>query len=173
MDISSEEDSEEILVQHGPETLDEWKTRLLTKLNTKFSSMNNIGKESDIYRNQVHKIRAIVDVQKIVELFQKCQLPTCSAVANVKANSVKGGVLKIEWVCGNSHHGSWVSSEVLCEKKNQKVFVNTLLMAAGILLKCYCSEFFDPHFFSLIKRTFLPDLFTTNRIEIGQFKPIL
>ena len=134
MDISSEEDSEEILVQHGPETLEEWKTRLLTKLNTKFSSMNNIGKESDIYRNQVHKIRAIVDVQKIVELFQKCQLPTCSAVANVKANSVKGGVLKIEWVCGNSHHGSWVSSEVLCEKKNQKVFVNTLLMAAGILL---------------------------------------
>jgi hypothetical protein len=40
-------------------------------------------------------------------------------------------------------------------------------------LKCYCSEFFDPHFFSLIKSAFLPDLFTTNRIEIGQFKPIL
>ena len=41
------------------------------------------------------------------------------------------------------------------------------------LLKCYCSEFFDPHFFSLIKSAFLPDLFTTNRIKIGQFKPIL
>jgi hypothetical protein len=46
-------------------------------------------------------------------------------------------------------------------------------LPSPIFLKCYCSEFFDPHFFSLIKSAFLPDLFTTNRIEIGQFKPIL
>ena len=45
-----------------------------------------------------------------------------------------GGILKVEWTCANSHHRCWASSDVLCEKKNQKVYVNTLLLSASILL---------------------------------------
>jgi hypothetical protein len=40
-------------------------------------------------------------------------------------------------------------------------------------LKVLLRRIFQTHFFSLIESAFLPDQFTTNRIEIGQFKPIL
>jgi solute carrier family 8 (sodium/calcium exchanger) len=38
------------------------------------------------------------------------------------------------WTCENGHADDWTSSKVLCEKRGQKVFVNTLLMAASILI---------------------------------------
>ena len=39
------------------------------------------------------------------------------------------------WVCANLHHGFWLSSEVLCKKSNQNVFVNTVLLSAAVLLR--------------------------------------
>ena len=133
METSDREDADAPL-KYGPETREECTTRLLTKVKNKFKSMNNVGKESALYPTQVQKVRAIVDVQKILQLFQKCQLAACSANCNVKEYSVEGGVVKVEWVCANLHHGFWLSSEVLCEKSNQNVFVNTVLLSAAVLL---------------------------------------
>ena len=81
--ISSNKDEEDMETSDGedadtppkydPETRDECTTRLLTEVKDKFESMN-VGKESALYTTQVEKVRVIVDVQKILQLFQKCQL---------------------------------------------------------------------------------------------------
>ena len=133
MDINDEH-AEDDSVQFGPETHEEWTKKLKTKLNNRFQAINNIGKTSQLYINKVKKDRAIVDVQNIIQLFHTCLLSTCSAKAHVKEYCMAGGILKVEWTCANSHHGCWASSDVLCEKKNQKVYVNTLLLSASILL---------------------------------------
>ncbi len=50
------------------------------------------------------------------------------------SNTIEGGVLKISWICCNGHAGSWTSSTFLCEKKRQKVYTNTVLLAAGVFI---------------------------------------
>ena len=80
----SDEHAEEDSVQFGPETLEEWTTKLKTKLNNRFQAINNIGKTSQLYINKVKKDQAIVDVQNIIQLFHTCLLSTCSAKAHVK-----------------------------------------------------------------------------------------
>ena len=67
-------------------------------------------------------------------MFQVCQLKTCLANSEVKSWHIAGGVLHITWTCANGHSDQWTSSKVLCKKKGQNVFVNTILMAAAILI---------------------------------------
>ncbi|CAB3978544.1 Hypothetical predicted protein, partial [Paramuricea clavata] len=67
-------------------------------------------------------------------MFQNCHIKTCMAKGEVKGWHIKGGVLHVMWTCENGHADDWTLSKVLCEKRGQKVFVNTLLMAASILI---------------------------------------
>ena len=38
-------------VQYGPETREQWRKRLITKLNEKFEEMNSCSKQSDEHKN--------------------------------------------------------------------------------------------------------------------------
>ena len=67
-------------------------------------------------------------------MFNKCQVSECVAKAEVKRWQIKGGVVGFLWACADGHTDHWMSSHVLCEKRGQKVFVNTLLMASSILI---------------------------------------
>ena len=68
----------------------------------------------------------------LLEMFKKCQLDTCKAKAEVKSWQIKGGLIDILWACADGHTDHWISSHILCEKRGQKVFVNTLLIASSI-----------------------------------------
>jgi hypothetical protein len=135
MEISYGDDcgSIEVVVeqQYGPETREEWKTRLQSKLKEKFEAMNV---QSDEHKKYFSQDRVVVDVDIILNMFQNCQIKTCMAKGEVKGWHIKGGVLHVMWTCENGHADDWTSSKVLCEKRGQKVFVNTLLMAASILI---------------------------------------
>ena len=45
-----------------------------------------------------------------------------------------GGVLRVSWACSEGHFGFWTSSRKLCEKNGQDIHVNTLLLAAAVLI---------------------------------------
>ena len=138
MDISDIEGSGSIEVvgevNYGPETIEEWRKRLTTNLNEKFKKMNNCGKQSEEHNKYFSQDRVVVDVSILLEMFNKCQVNECVAKAEVKSWQIKGGVVDVLWACADGHTDHWMSSHVLCEKRGQKVFVNTLLMASSILI---------------------------------------
>ena len=47
---------------------------------------------------------------------------------------VDGGVLRVSWACSEGHFGFWMFSQKLCEKNSQDIHVNTLLLAAAVLI---------------------------------------
>ena len=121
-------------VQYGPETREEWRTRLTAELNEKFENMNSCGKQSDEHKNYFCQDRVVVDVNILLGMFAKCQVNLCAAKAEVKSWQIKAGVIDIQWACVDGHTDHWISSHILCEKRGQKVFANTLLMASPILI---------------------------------------
>ena len=136
MEISSTGDcgNIEVVVTYGPETREEWRKRLIAELNKKFDQINTVGKQSDEHKEYFSEDRVLVDVDIILNMFQVCQLKTCLAKGEIKSWHIRGGVLVIMWTCENGHSDYWTSSKVLCEKKGQKVFANTMLMAAAVLI---------------------------------------
>ena len=46
---------------------------------------------------------------------------------------MSGAVLAIQWNCCHEHSNSWILSEVLTVKNNQKVYVNNVQLSAAIL----------------------------------------
>ena len=100
----------------------------------KFDAINSVGENSALFKHSINKERVVVDVDMVLPFFQVCQDDTCSSQCEVKSKKIEGGVLKIFWTCSNGHAGSWASSTVLCEKKGQKVYTNTVLLAAGVFL---------------------------------------
>lgn len=133
MDVRNTEDCGNVVIQYGPETRDDWRNRLMAKLKAKFDAKNTIAKKSDLY-NQIHQNRVIVDVDILLKIFKKCQIATCHALGDVKSWHVECGVLKVMWACSDGHTACWTSSNTLCEKKGQKIYTNTLLLAAGVLI---------------------------------------
>ena len=97
--------------------------------------MNAAGKESDLLVNHGQQSRAIVDVDLVLQLFQNsCQVHLCTGQCTVGSWKADGGTLKITWGCLNGHFGVWSSSKVLCKKKEQKIYTNTIMIAAGIFI---------------------------------------
>ena len=115
---------------YGLETREEWRKRLIAELNEKFDQINTIGKQSDEHKEYFSEDRVLVDVDIILNMFQVCQLKTCLAKGEIKSWHIRGGVLVIMWTCENGHSDYWTSSKVLL----QKVFSNTMLMAAAVLI---------------------------------------
>ena len=81
------------------------------------------------------KEKVIVTLDKLLELFSgPCYAKDCSRSKEVWHKS-QGGVLTIGWNCGGGHGDIWESSDVLIKKeRGQKVYVNTVVLAASILL---------------------------------------
>ena len=79
--------------------------------------------------------RVIVDVEKVVELFEgQCSEVGCSAVRKVVEKKLEAGVLLITHKCSKGHSGIWSSSSVLGEKRGQKIYVSSVLLASSVLV---------------------------------------
>lgn len=135
MDVSDNEVKSEIEQHYGPETRDQWTDRLKSELKAEFNKVNTAGKDSKIFVDHCKQSRAIVDVDLVLQLFQKnCHFHLCTGQCAVASWKADGGVLKITWECSNGHSGVWSSSKVLCKKKEQYVYSNTMMIAAGIFI---------------------------------------
>lgn len=76
--------------------------------------------------------KVLVTVDKIKELISdSCK--TCSSPVSIRETK-SGAVLILHWNCDSGHSGTWASSEVLTEKKGQKVYANSVQVAAAVLL---------------------------------------
>ena len=101
-------------------------------MNEKFEKMNSCGKQSDEHKEYFCQGRVVVDVSILLEMFKNCG-HMCSKSGGEKL-AIKGGMIDILWARADGHTDHCTSSHILCEKKGQKVFVNTLLMASSILI---------------------------------------
>ena len=80
----------------------------------------------------------IVDINLMLGLFKNsCQPSLCTGQCSVVNHTTDGGVLIVHWRCSNDHFGSSASSKVLCEKNNQKIYTNTIIIAAAIIVVIY------------------------------------
>ena len=104
------------------------RTPIEEKLAAVYVKEDPIRRELDMGQKQ----KVIVTVEKIKELIPKtCQV--CGETLSTSHN-MSGAVLAIQWNCSNGHSNSWISSEVLTVKNNQKVYVNNVQLSAAILL---------------------------------------
>ena len=135
MDISCSEDNGKIYPQQKPESCEERTQRLKQKLKTAFSSLNACGNNASMLVEHCKQDGVVVDVSTILELFNKsCQHSSCQGASKVVKTDVDGGVLRVSWACSEGYFGFWMSSQKLCEKNGQDIHVNTLLLAAAVLI---------------------------------------
>lgn len=79
--------------------------------------------------------RVIVEVNQIVSLFNgQCPEIGCNGIRNVTDQKIEGGVLLITHRCSEGHGGVWSSSAVLAEKRGQKLYVSSVLLASSVLV---------------------------------------
>ena len=93
-------------------------------------------KEITIYKkSNIKTALNYINVDKLLGLFSgPCVVDGCGREKHVWHKS-QGGVLIIGWNCGGGHGDIWESSDVLITKdQGQKVYVNTVVLAASILL---------------------------------------
>ena len=79
--------------------------------------------------------RVVVEVNKIVDLFERqCPEVGCNGMRKVIDKKVEAGVLLIKNQCSKGHGGVWSSSSVLGEKRGQKMYVSSVLLASSVLV---------------------------------------
>lgn len=79
--------------------------------------------------------RVIVEVNQIVSLFSgQCPEIGCNGIRNVTDQKIEGGLLLITHRCSKGHGGVWSSSAVLAEKRGQKLYVSSVLLASSVLV---------------------------------------
>lgn len=79
--------------------------------------------------------RVIVEVNQIVSLFSgQCPKIGCDGIRKVTDHKIEGGVSLITQRCSRGHGGVWSSSAVLAEKRGQKLYVSSVLLASSVCL---------------------------------------
>ena len=108
----------------GPLTFsDEYITRVNTGIEGLMVCEDNMQK----YLELLNKDRFVVEVDKIVELFEgQCSKVGCSSLRKVVDKKVAAGVLLITHKCSHLWN--------LIEKRGQKMYVSTVLLASSVLV---------------------------------------
>ena len=89
----------------------------------------------DSFEEMAKKEKVIVTLDKLLEVFGGSWYEKSFDRQKPVWHKSQGGVLIIGFSCGGGHGGVWESSDVLVQKeRGQKVYVNTVLLAASILL---------------------------------------
>ena len=71
----------------------------------------------------------------ILKTFKKSsQESSCNGTSRVTSTTLDGGVLRVLWGCSEGHIGFWTLLKVLCEKNGQNIYVNSLLLSAGVFI---------------------------------------
>ena len=86
------------------------------------------------YLEFVEADRVIVEVDQIVGLFEgQCSEIGCNGMRDVE-KKVEAGVLFITQQCSMGHGGVWSSSSAFGEKRAQKLYVSSVLLASSGLV---------------------------------------
>ena len=87
------------------------------------------------YLEFVEADRVIVEVDQIVGSFEgQCSEIGCNGMRDVVEKRVEAGVLFITQQCSMGHGGVWSSSSAVGEKRAQKLYVSSELLASSGLV---------------------------------------
>ena len=119
----------------GPLTLEERKLAMKLQIQRDFQQLQQCKEENEKYKDMCTPERVIVDVDGVLHLCKgSCEVDGCGKERGVVDRKLEGGVLVLSLCREKSHKGVWHSSEVLVEKRGQKLYVNPTLMAAAMLV---------------------------------------
>ena len=107
----------------GPHTCEEPKKMLQEIVQTDFKELMK-GKSSSLkYQAMYEGARVMVDVEKIVPLFEgPCAKKSYEEKNEVVEQKLEAGVLTVTYQCKNGHRDVWHLSKVLSTKGGQKLF---------------------------------------------------
>ena len=127
--------STDVLPEMGPVTFEEHTKMLQEMVQKDFIELQKCKNSSLKYQAMYEDARVMVDVEKILPLFQgPCGKKSCQAKKEVVEQKLEAGVLTITYQGKNGHSDIWHSSKVLATKGGQKLFVSTTLLAAATLI---------------------------------------
>lgn len=127
--------STDVLPEMGPVTFEEHTKMLQEMVQKDFIELQKCKSSSLKYQAMYEDARVMVDVKKILPLFEgPCGKKSCQAKNEVVEQKLEAGVLTITYQCKNGHSDIWHSSKVLATKGGQKLFVSTTLLAAATLI---------------------------------------
>ena len=128
-------ESSPILPVFGPMTLDETIKDMKSRIKPAIEGLAVPGEHLNRYLELLKADRVIVEVEKIVELLEgNCPEIGCTGQRKVISKKLEGGVLLITHKCSNGHGGVWSSSSILGEKRGQKMYVSSVLLASSVLV---------------------------------------
>ena len=173
MNVSEGEDDNS-QVQYGPKTREERDKSIIKQLKTKFNTLNQAGKNSELYKKHVEKDRVVVDVELLLPLFEEgCQHASCCGKSKVTKLEMDVGVLRVSWECCDGDKGYWTSSRVLCQKHGQDIYATSLLLGTAVMLtgnnydkvKMFCQflglGFISRSTYNRIQRNYINDVVFT------------
>ena len=121
--------------EFGPMTFEQNQEKLKAQLIAGFKGLqlpdDNLLKFVEYFKAD----QVIVEVNQIVSLFSgQCLEIGCNGIQKVTDQKIEGGVLLITHRCSKGHGGVWSSSAVLAEKRGQKLYVLSVLLASSVLV---------------------------------------
>lgn len=123
------------LPEFGPITFDQHKEDLKARLNVEFEGLKLPDENLSKYVEYFRADRVIVEADQIVSLFNgQCPEFNCNGSRKVVDKKIDAGVLLITHKCTRGHGGVWSSSSVLAEKRGQKLYVSSVLLASSVLV---------------------------------------
>ena len=119
----------------GPHTCEEPKKTSQEIVQKDFKQLMKDKSSSLKYQTMYEGARVMVDVEKIVPLFEgPCGKKSCEEKNEVVEQKLEAGVLTVIYQCKNGHHDVWHSSKLLSTKGEQKLLVSSTLLAAATLI---------------------------------------
>ena len=114
----------------GPLTLAEHKLAMKLQIQRDFQQLQQCKEDNEKYKDMCTPERVIVDVDKVLNLCKGfCEVDGCGKERGVVDRKLEGGVLMVSLSCEKGHRSMWHSSEVLAEKRGQKLYVNPTFRA--------------------------------------------
>ena len=116
-------------------TLEECKLAMKLQIQRDFQELQQCKEENEKYKDMCTPERVIVDVEKVLHLRKGFwEVDGCGKEIGVVDRKLEGGVLVLSLCCEKGHKSVWHPSEVLAEKRGQKLYVKPTLMAAAVLV---------------------------------------
>ena len=123
------------LPEFGPMNFNDQQKDRKRGVSTAIEELLVVDENMQKFLEYVKADRVIVDVKKIVGLFEgQCSEVGCSAIQKVVEKKLDAGVLLIIHKCSKGQSGIPSSLSVLGEKQGQKSFVSTVLLASSVLV---------------------------------------
>ena len=135
MPASQPDDNFPNLPVFGPMTFDEYKEDMKHRVKTGIEGLLVSEEGVKKYLDFVKVDRVVVEVEKVIDLLEgQCSEVGCNGIRKVVERKLEAGVLLLTYKCTKGHGGVWSSSSVLGEKRGQKLYVSSVLLASSVLV---------------------------------------